>query len=607
MVAECQALTDLSPTIHGTTDLLQQSQKQFTKSDESALSIVPSRMSSRLSLSTVQTGDRDSVRSSASLEYRRFSFENDLFTARVYKRNYRTSKYQGPRKQNPDDDVEAVEPQKGNPKSSELANSSVLDQELMVTDGDVPTDQEYGDFIEACRKGDKDKVSKVLKTSIIYGGTMAPYLLLSRKCDLVHLCPIHTTVYGGHLDVMEILLEHAPLEHGENLGSLLFCRGTYVIVHGRRKRCVPPLHFAAYKGKLPMVQLLLRMGAPINAQSNHGLQAIHLAAKIGSIEVLAALIAAGANVNCRDYKGRQPMHHLSEVERPEVIQYLAEKGAEIDGVSDTSQITPLGFACKNGIDANAKALLSLGALVTSPIFDTAVRIGSPGLVETLLISMANEEEGQSVMATYLHKYFTGDLGAWLLYEDDSSWARRKLRLLLEYTDLLLKDRNGETVLHDLLDAQWKHVGELFGSTFSENLFLEILPDSKTGEKDEVREFVRRKKEALSENQMRDDTDAFVFSDQSPQSSQEKKTLSGSRKRSSTSASALSDQSSQYSQEKTSSFANREDGSTGVSVSSDTEQSPAVSTSDALLPSEENLSIEAAIRRLTREACVFHRL
>ena len=74
-----------SPTIQETNEMLRNAQKQFQKSDESAYSIVPSRMSSRLSTST-----RQSLSSDENMSYRRLSCENDLFTARVYKRSYRT-------------------------------------------------------------------------------------------------------------------------------------------------------------------------------------------------------------------------------------------------------------------------------------------------------------------------------------------------------------------------------------------------------------------------------------------------------------------------------------------------------------------------------------
>lgn len=60
------------------------------KSDESAFSIVPSR----LSMSTGRTTIRDSVSSYSSMVYRQLSFEDDLFTSRVYKRNYRNRRLQ---------------------------------------------------------------------------------------------------------------------------------------------------------------------------------------------------------------------------------------------------------------------------------------------------------------------------------------------------------------------------------------------------------------------------------------------------------------------------------------------------------------------------------
>ena len=61
------------------------------KSDESAFSIVPSRLSSRFSGSTSHTSRPGSTVSDTNLEYHPLSFDDDLFTARVYKRNYRTN------------------------------------------------------------------------------------------------------------------------------------------------------------------------------------------------------------------------------------------------------------------------------------------------------------------------------------------------------------------------------------------------------------------------------------------------------------------------------------------------------------------------------------
>ena len=82
------------PTPRDRTKLLQRSEKILLKSDESAYSIVPSRESSlrardsRISRTSRIRESRISIESSE-LVYRRLSFEDDLFTARVYKRNYR--------------------------------------------------------------------------------------------------------------------------------------------------------------------------------------------------------------------------------------------------------------------------------------------------------------------------------------------------------------------------------------------------------------------------------------------------------------------------------------------------------------------------------------
>ena len=57
------------------------------KSDESALSIVPSHFSSRLP--SIYSNPSSLSLESAELVYRRLSIDDNLFTARVYKRNYR--------------------------------------------------------------------------------------------------------------------------------------------------------------------------------------------------------------------------------------------------------------------------------------------------------------------------------------------------------------------------------------------------------------------------------------------------------------------------------------------------------------------------------------
>ena len=67
-------------------ELLRTNEHELRKTDESAYSIIPSRLSSRISLSTY---DSFKTTECADLLHHRLSCENDLFAVRVYKRNYK--------------------------------------------------------------------------------------------------------------------------------------------------------------------------------------------------------------------------------------------------------------------------------------------------------------------------------------------------------------------------------------------------------------------------------------------------------------------------------------------------------------------------------------
>ena len=81
-------LTSPRPTAQARTKMLQESQNQFQKSDESAYSI-DSIVPSRRSISTSQRDSYASGQSQGSIQYRRLSFERRLFMSKVYMRNSR--------------------------------------------------------------------------------------------------------------------------------------------------------------------------------------------------------------------------------------------------------------------------------------------------------------------------------------------------------------------------------------------------------------------------------------------------------------------------------------------------------------------------------------
>ena len=77
-----------------------------------------------------------------------------------------------------------------------------------------------------------------------------------------------------------------------------------------------PLHRAVEGGHVRIVELLLEWGADVNARNSVGTRPLHLAsqeANEGETEMLELLLKAGANINLRQLGGKTPFA-LAETE-----------------------------------------------------------------------------------------------------------------------------------------------------------------------------------------------------------------------------------------------------------------------------------------------------
>ena len=66
------------------------------------------------------------------------------------------------------------------------------------------------------------------------------------------------------------------------------------------------LNWAAWHNRVPAIEMLLAMGAPIEAENRTGFSALHHAAEAGSLEAARALLAAGADPLHANKAGRTP-------------------------------------------------------------------------------------------------------------------------------------------------------------------------------------------------------------------------------------------------------------------------------------------------------------
>jgi ankyrin repeat protein len=144
-----------------------------------------------------------------------------------------------------------------------------------------------------------------------------------------------------------------------------------------------PLHFAAAAGSTPMVELLISLGADLDAVNTGGRQPLHEAIWAKKPEAALVLIAKGADVNKPgDGMGRTPLHMAALGDVASVVGPLAVKGADLEKV-DQQGLSPLVCAVlwSPGIAA-VRALIDAGADInaTGPRGRTVLDFAAEGYV-----------------------------------------------------------------------------------------------------------------------------------------------------------------------------------------------------------------------------------
>ncbi|NXF92421.1 ANKR6 protein, partial [Eubucco bourcierii] len=172
--------------------------------------------------------------------------------------------------------------------------------------------------------------------------------------------------------------------------------------HGRT-----PLHLAAHKGHLHVVQVLLKAGCDLDIQDDGDQTALHRAAVVGNTDVIATLIQEGCALDRQDKDGNTALHEACWHGFSQSAKVLVKAGANVLAKNKAGN-TPLHLACQNSHSQSTRVLLLGGsrADLKNNAGDTclhvAARYNHLPIIRVLLSAFCSVHEKNQAGDTALH-------------------------------------------------------------------------------------------------------------------------------------------------------------------------------------------------------------
>ncbi|KAB8271817.1 ankyrin repeat-containing domain protein [Aspergillus minisclerotigenes] len=111
----------------------------------------------------------------------------------------------------------------------------------------------------------------------------------------------------------------------------------------------------------PIIDLLLKKGADVNAKSNSGQNALHFASSKANLSTVRTLIANKCSARVKDKRGQLALHRAAAIGSSPIIKVLLQDGKSPVNATDMDGLTALHHAISEGHGEAAITLLKAGA------------------------------------------------------------------------------------------------------------------------------------------------------------------------------------------------------------------------------------------------------
>ncbi|KYN16469.1 Ankyrin repeat and death domain-containing protein 1A [Trachymyrmex cornetzi] len=180
-----------------------------------------------------------------------------------------------------------------------------------------------------------------------------------------------------------------------------------IVLDTTDKKGQTPLHCACAKEHLDAVEVLIGLGANVDAHDNDGNTPLHVATRTRHTGIAQLLLKAGANTELIDAEGFTPLHVAASQGCKGILDSMIQHGADLNKQCKNGN-TPLHLACQNNEVETVEILINKGVdlnclnLRLQSSIHIAAEMGHTDICELLLAAGANIEQKEQSGRTPLY-------------------------------------------------------------------------------------------------------------------------------------------------------------------------------------------------------------